>query len=105
MKIFELIKSIATKIVSSLLKKLFGYPKEYEITMVKYKVEKATGGGVLRECASIWSPTLPPPYNEENWHSKICALVIFGVKILHFTVIRKEKGNRSTGSIQHGRNL
>lgn len=74
--------------LEALLRKLFGYPKHYKITKVNFAISKAMSGKVLRECVTIYGVNQAPPHTEDNWHSKLCAVVFFGKKILDFKVTR-----------------
>lgn len=74
--------------LEAILKILFKFPKECKVVDINFNIEKAVPGKVCRECATIHLPTQYPPYDKTNWGRKICAIVIFGFKILNFTVAR-----------------
>ncbi len=73
-----------------LLKKLFDFKKNIFIKDLEFSLGSAVlKGGCFRKCGTIWSPSASAPYNEDNWHSKICAIVFVGVKIISFTAVNK----------------
>ena len=72
------------------LKNLFHFEKNIFIKDIEFSLRSAIfKGGCFRKCAAVWSPSTPAPYNEDNWHSKICAIVFLGVKIISFTAVNK----------------
>lgn len=74
--------------LTSILKMLFGFPQEFQISNINRERTEAVDGPVFRVCATIHAPFQSPPYTEHNWSNKICAVVLFRKKILSFTVTR-----------------
>ncbi len=73
-----------------LLKKLFKFNSNIRIKDIEFSIKPAVKeGGVFRKCATIYSPSEPPPYNEDNWYSKICSVVFLGFKVLSFSAVNK----------------
>ena len=76
-----------------LLKKLFGFDNSKIVKEVEFKFEKAVNKGkCFRKCLTSYLPSAKPPFDESNWNIKVCAIVIFGIKICHFSVLNNPKG-------------
>lgn len=70
-------------IIHNLIKKAYSFKQDIRLKEFEFKLEKAVfKGKVFRTCASIYTTS---PAEKDNWHSKYCAIVILGVKVLSFS--------------------
>jgi len=75
-------------LLKRLIRKYFKFNDNIRLTDIEFKLDKAVKeGSMFRICGTIYYPTCPPPHTDKNWYIKICAVVIFGVKVLSFTAI------------------
>ena len=66
----------------------FGLPNNATLIRKDYSWDIAVPGTkVFRTCGVIHSPNCIPPYTKDNWSYKICAIVLWRVKVFSFTAV------------------
>lgn len=88
MNLIEKMKSKRDKVLTFILKKIYKFPENYQVSNFNYQIQKALPGKMFRKCITIYLPSSPPPYNKDNWDKKICAVVLFKLKFLSFVVTK-----------------
>jgi len=72
--------------MKKLIKFLWKIPYGFTIENFETCYVKAVNGPIFRTGATIWHPSLEPPYKDTNWQYKILGFVLFNRALLSITV-------------------